>query len=336
MLYRLRTEFQLSVIVLFALAATFGVLPLGAYRLLTGGVFAGLADLGMVAFACGAAAYAWRTGDTRRTGLALVIVNMLAGIAMAHRIGPPALFAMDTLLVASFLLIDRWKAAVIAALTLIVLVVDGAAFASQAQMLAFVVNASMISVFAFIFASSAEAQRRQLRTLATLDFLTGLHNRRAMEQELRIAVETHKRSGVGFGLVMLDLDHFKRVNDEHGHESGDRILATFAELLRNSSRKVDRAFRYGGEEFVMLFPGVDLAGLRTVTTNLHARIAANLHGPGGPVTTSLGAALLMPGEDEHTWLARVDAALYQAKANGRDRVVIDEGRACEAPACTES
>jgi len=74
----------------------------------------------------------------------------------------------------------------------------------------------------------------------------------------------------------------------------------------------------------MLLAGVDISGLRTVTSNLRTRIDAALCGPGGKVTTSLGAALLIPNEDEHCWLARADAALYEAKANGRDRAVIDE------------
>jgi diguanylate cyclase (GGDEF)-like protein len=323
MLYRLRSEFRLSIIVLFGAAAVLGILPLAVYRLLTGDMLIGMVDGGIVLCVCVTVLYAWRTGDTQRAGWFLVTVNFVVGILMTHRLGASALPAMFTVLVSSFLLIDRRKAAVIAVLALAIVAVDDKAFASPAHLVAFVVNGVLVSLFAFIFAARAEVQRRQLEMLATHDSLTGLHNRRAMEEELRIAVETYRRNQMRFGLAMLDLDHFKRVNDDHGHEAGDQILIAFAGILRNSTRKVDRVFRYGGEEFVMLFPGVDFGGLRTVTTNLRARICAELRSPGGTVTTSIGAALLMPDEDEHAWLARVDAALYEAKATGRDRVVMD-------------
>lgn len=324
MLYRLRSEFQLSIIVLFGAAAVLGILPMAVYRLLTGGTLVGVVDGGIVLCICATVLYAWRTGDTRRSGWFLVTVNFVVAVFMTHRLGASALPAMFTVLVSSFLLVDRRKAAVLAALALAVVVVDDKAFASRAHMIAFAINGALVSLFAFIFAARAEVQRRQLETLATHDSLTGLHNRRAMEDELRIAVETYRRNHVRFGVAMLDLDHFKRINDHHGHEAGDRVLAAFASILRTSTRKVDRVFRYGGEEFVMLFPGVDLAGLRTVTNNLRASISAELRGPDGTVTTSIGAALLVDGEDEYDLLGRVDAALYQAKATGRDRIVVDE------------
>jgi diguanylate cyclase (GGDEF)-like protein len=324
MLHRLRSEFQLSVIVLFGTAAVVGILPLAVYRLLTGNMLVGVVDGGIVLCVCATVLYAWRTGDARRAGWILVIGSFVVSIFMTHRLGTSALPAMFTMLVSSFLLIDRRKAAVVAVLALAIVTVDDNAFATRAHLIAFVVNGALVSLFAFIFAARAEVQRRQLEMLATHDSLTGLHNRRAMQEELRIAVETYRRNHVCCGLAMLDLDHFKRVNDDHGHEAGDQVLIAFAGILRNSTRKVDRVFRYGGEEFVMLFPGVDLAGLRTVTTKLRAMICTELRSRFGTVTTSIGAALLMPGEAEHAWLARVDAALYQAKATGRDRVVIDE------------
>ncbi len=332
MLYRLRSEFQLSIIVLFGLAAVLGILPLAVYRLLSGATIVGLVDCGVVVFVCATVAYAWRTGDTARAGWLLVAATSSLGVVMAHYLGTPGIMGIFTVLLASFLLIDRSKAAVVAALTLVLVTVDGTGFVTRSHQIAFVVNGALVSMFAFIFAARAETQHRQLETLATHDSLTGLHNRRAMEEELRIAVESFRRNHVRFGLVMLDLDHFKRVNDDYGHEAGDQVLIAFAGILRNSTRKVDRVFRYGGEEFVMLFPGVDLAGLRTVTNNLHARISAGLRCPGGAVTTSAGAALLMPNEDEQAWLARVDAALYKAKADGRNRVVIDDGNASQAGA----
>jgi diguanylate cyclase (GGDEF)-like protein len=323
MLHRLRSEFQLSIIVLFAAGAAIGVLPLGVDRLLTGHVMAGLVDIFLVACMVLAAMYAWRTGDTRRAGWFIVAINMSLGIAMVHLVTHAGSFGMFTILLASFLLVDRRGAAVAAAFALAVVALDRNSFSSDSLRAAFVVNGALISLFAFLFAARTDRQRLQLEALATHDALTGLHNRREMEEELRIAVATNKRSGAGFGLVMLDLDHFKRINDTLGHQAGDQVLIAFADLLKRSTRKADRAFRYGGEEFVMIFPGVDLTGLRTVINHLRARIAAEMSRPEGQVTASIGAALLKRDEDERMWMMRVDAAMYQAKHEGRDRAVVD-------------
>lgn len=166
-----------------------------------------------------------------------------------------------------------------------------------------------------------------LETLATQDALTGVLNRRAMEQELQIAVEALRRDGSSFGLAMLDLDHFKRINDEHGHEAGDEVLIGFVGLVRHATRKVDRCFRFGGEEFVLLMPGIGSAALHGIDESLRIRIASELNYGGEPVTVSIGAAALRPGEDWQSWLARADAALYQAKHEGRNRTVIDTEQA---------
>ena len=324
MFYRLRTEFQLSVIVLFAAAATIGILPLAIWRFLSGHADVAAVDAGIVAVTCSVAFYAWQTGDTRRAGWFLVLVSSGVAVAMTHILGQPGLYGMFSVLLTSFLLVDRRKAAAIAAAALFVVAVDGRAITSLTELVSFLVNGTLVSLFSYIFAARTESQRHQLESLATHDALTGLHNRRAMESELRIAIETFRRNHVGVGLVMLDLDHFKRINDTFGHDAGDKVLIAFAAILSHATRKVDRVFRYGGEEFVMLFPGVNVTGLRTVTQNLRTRIAAELEGPDGRVTTSLGAALLRPNEEEQEWLARADAALYQAKAAGRDRAIVDE------------
>lgn len=323
MLHRLRTDFQLTIITLFGGCAVFGILPFAVYRFLTGNAIAGIVETAIALCISAAVVYAWRSGDTRRTGLFLVVINTAGTIAAATILGQAGLLWMYVVLLANFFLVDRRLAAIATALALAILAVHGKAFESTLQMISFLVTASLVSLFAFIFAARSESQRLQLESLATRDFLTGIDNRQAMERELRIAVETHKRSRTRFGLVMLDLDHFKRVNDQYGHEAGDRVLIAFAELIQKSTRKVDRLFRFGGEEFVLLLPGTDVVDLQWITAKLLGKIAAELRGPAGPVTGSLGAAALGPDEEWPSWLARADAALYRAKENGRNRAVVD-------------
>ena len=331
MLYRLRADFQLTIITLFGACAVFGILPFAVYRFLTGQFIAGIVDTAIALCISAAVAYAWRSGDTRRSGLFLVVINTIGTIAAAAILGVAGLFWIYATLLANFFLVGRGLAAIVTAVALLVLAVHGKSFETTSQMVSFLVTASLVSLFAFIFAARTESQRLQLEALATRDPLTGVDNRRAMEQELRIAVEIYKRSQEAFGLIMLDLDHFKRVNDQHGHDAGDRVLIAFVDLILKSTRKVDRLFRFGGEEFVLLLPGTDVAGLQQVTANLRGKIATELCGPAGPVTGSLGAAALRPDEDWRSWLARADAALYRAKEAGRDCVVVDGVEAASAP-----
>ena len=192
----------------------------------------------------------------RRASLLLAVINTVGCLASAYVLGPPGLFWMYPALLGNFLLLSRRNAVLVTAIALTLLTLQGKAYESTAQLIMFLVSASVSGLVAFVFASRTETQRLELEALATLDSLTGVPNRRAMEAELANAVEQHRSGNGHFGLAMLDLDHFKRINDEHGHEAGDEVLIAFAGLVRRCIRGSDRCFRFGGEEFVLLLPGI--------------------------------------------------------------------------------
>jgi diguanylate cyclase (GGDEF)-like protein len=158
------------------------------------------------------------------------------------------------------------------------------------------------------------------RAAALLDPLTGLPNRSALADRFEELRRQAERDDAPLALVVLDLDHFKRVNDEHGHDRGDAVLKDVADALRGAIRTFDPIYRVGGEEFVLLLPGADLAAGREVAQRLRRAIAARR--PGGlRVTASLGVAAARGAEIEFDALFRAaDQALYSAKAAGRDRV----------------
>lgn len=167
--------------------------------------------------------------------------------------------------------------------------------------------------------------REELAEQAVRDPLTGLHNRRYLSRALGFEMARVRADGLELSLVVIDLDHFKRVNDEHGHDVGDAVLAAAADALRAGLRATDTLVRFGGEEFVALLPG---AGLDTATERAeHLRAACRgiaVPGRDGPVrvTASAGVATARPGDNETTLLKAADEALYLAKAAGRDRVVL--------------
>ncbi|KQR62195.1 diguanylate cyclase [Acidovorax sp. Leaf160] len=164
----------------------------------------------------------------------------------------------------------------------------------------------------------------QVRKLATHDELTGLPNRRYMLEVLRLEVLRAQRSGQPLLVAQLDIDHFKTVNDTHGHAMGDRALQVFARTVRASVRASDVLARWGGEEFILLLCNTPLAPADDLLERVrHAVAAQRLERPGSPplqMTVSIGVTCLRPGEALEEALERADRALYSAKAAGRNRV----------------
>ena len=164
-----------------------------------------------------------------------------------------------------------------------------------------------------------EVQRQK----ALLDPLTGLPNRAAWSERLDHEVNAWHQRGNSLSLAMLDLDHFKRINDGYGHLAGDKVLKIIANVLRKRLRPTDFIARFGGEEFVLLMPNSSLADALAVGEVLRGAIeACPFHFKGEPVTVtvSMGVAQFLPGERSDLALKRADAALYRAKAAGRNQV----------------
>lgn len=164
-----------------------------------------------------------------------------------------------------------------------------------------------------------------LRHQACTDPLTQLSNRRSVLESLRREVAAAERSGRPLALAMGDVDHFKDINDRHGHHTGDNVLQAVAKVLRGGVRQMDLVARWGGEEFLVLLPGSDLTESVVVAERLRAQVAALVStSPKGPVpvTMTFGLALMKPGESGEQLIARADQALYEGKQAGRNRVIV--------------
>ncbi|WP_372986909.1 GGDEF domain-containing protein [Marinobacter sp.] len=326
MFQRLRSDFRLSIISLLGLCGFLGITPFAVLRFYQGNLTAGTLDVLILSGLCGSVAHAWWTGDTGRSGLVMAIIASFGAVLMAGLVGDPGLFWLYPCLVTSFFLTPPRVAIAINTTAVLLMVTQVSAFSGIEQMGSFVSTALVVSACAFIFANRNEDQRRRLEHLATLDPLTGVKNRRAMDEELEIAQAHATRTGISCALILLDIDHFKKINDEYGHGVGDAVLVDLVKVLRKNTRKSDQLFRYGGEEFVLLLPGVDGNGLKTVIGNLQHLLRKHVKHPGGAITASFGVAELDWGERIDSWLARADHALYQAKETGRDRAVFAEPR----------
>lgn len=163
----------------------------------------------------------------------------------------------------------------------------------------------------------------QIASLATRDPLTGLWNRRQFDADIEAAVKQASRQGAALCVAMVDVDHFKTVNDRHGHEGGDAVLRAVAQALQLSLRAGDRVARFGGEEFVLLLPATPLAQAAGLAERLRSTLAALRPAPAEGLTASLGLAAWRSGETAAELVRRADQALYRAKAAGRNRVETD-------------
>ena len=162
-------------------------------------------------------------------------------------------------------------------------------------------------------------QQASLERFATVDELTGSPNRRIFLERLRSEIDRCSRLNTLLCLVFVDIDFFKKINDEYGHQVGDAVLKEIYARLEESLRPYDFVGRYGGDEFVMALPGTDAEGGVAAAERLRQSVREGTHGKLAGVTISLGVAQLEKGMSEDMLLRNADAALYRAKDKGRNR-----------------
>lgn len=163
---------------------------------------------------------------------------------------------------------------------------------------------------------------QRLAEMATTDPLTGVANRRKFDESLQEDIRHEARYKCGLSLVLLDIDHFKRINDKFGHDVGDRVLKRLAALIQQQVREADRFFRIGGEEFALLSCTDNGEALVEAAERLRQVAQDHDFGIGQNVTISLGASRFLPGDNCGSLFKRTDEALYEAKRAGRNRVVL--------------
>ncbi|MFZ6779423.1 diguanylate cyclase [Undibacterium sp. Ji83W] len=196
----------------------------------------------------------------------------------------------------------------------------------------------LVAVFTLLFAtlnillqywvlSPLSRQNLNLNRLATTDSLTGILNRRAFMDQFQLEMEAARYKSEPLSVLVFDLDHFKAINDTHGHAQGDQVLRTTANLVKGALRSNDQLARIGGEEFALLLPHTSTAGAHGLAENLRKRMEHQSLQNSPATTGSFGIATWDGRESRERLLKRADEAMYAAKAAGRNCIVADEGRA---------
>lgn len=194
-------------------------------------------------------------------------------------------------------------------------------FSSRAKVLEKDENGDILFLFGMIEDITLyEEQRLELERVSQTDILTNLYNRLKIDSVLEYEIQRTHRSGAYLSVIMLDIDHFKHINDEYGHLVGDEVLQAAAEVLQENVRKTDSVARWGGEEFLVVCPDTPLAGAKALAEKLRKALFAMDILEKKPITASFGVTVLNEKENKLSLIAKADRTLYCAKELGRDRV----------------
>ena len=303
-----------------AIAGALGVAPFAVLRFMNGEWVVGILDTVIVTGFIGLGALVYRTQQVRFASMALAVL-CIGGVLMTVYFGGPeqVFWAYPAIMAVFYLLKPRESIAlalVLGAALIPALLTDTNAFRTTTV----IITITVMSAFAYAFSAITNRQRRLLMRLATKDSLTGAGNRRALDHRLAEIVEAFDRRPEPSSLLLFDLDHFKAVNDRHGHATGDEVLRRIADIVRLRIRVTDSMYRIGGEEFVVLLEGQTLARASHLAEQLRTLVEANeLAGDTAAVTVSIGVAEIEAGESAPDWLNRADEAMYRAKRLGRNR-----------------
>jgi diguanylate cyclase (GGDEF)-like protein len=240
-------------------------------------------------------------------------------LATIYLKGASQVYWIYPVLVGVFFLVERREALIASILAVAALIPFLATEFSAFALTRILITISVTCSLAYAFATITRGQRDELMNLATRDPLTGVGNRRAMQQKLDEVIASRSRNNRNCCLLMLDLDHFKKVNDLHGHAKGDEILIKLTEIIEIRIRATDNIYRIGGEEFVIVIEDQNLENASRLAEQLRTIVEANELAPESSVTISIGVAQHVRGESVESWMNRADNALYAAKDSGRNQ-----------------
>jgi len=262
---------------------------------------------------------------TRKVNVARIFMSIFIMAAILIDIvikGPTALYWYYPCVVAIYYLTSYMRAFSICVVSIILLIIITFPALPYIELFTVFITSSLLNIFALLIFRSNQKIETQLIKLATIDSLTQAGNRRAFNERLSELINKHQRNQFPLCLIIIDLDHFKSVNDQYGHLAGDKVLIEVSKLLKENTRSFERLYRYGGEEFIVMPLQMTLQDAKVVAEKLRQLVESHTFTDNIKLTISLGIAQYQSDELEQTWISRADAALYQAKDSGRNKVML--------------
>ena len=268
-------------------------------------------------------AWAARRGEPLPIRLFWLFPPVIGSLAAAiPNMGVAAVLWSFPSVILFYFVLNRVEATLMNLALVLVVAATAWSYLGAALTLRIVATLLLTWLFCHIFLGIIASLQQKLQLQTITDPLTGAFNRREMDRGLELARERASRTGRPMSLLAIDLDHFKRINDELGHAAGDHALISVVALLKGRLRKLDQLYRAGGEEFVVLLEDCDEANAARVAEALRGRVEEHTILVGRPVCISVGVAVLQGEESCARWLQRADLRLYGAKQLGRNQVMV--------------
>ncbi|KQQ40153.1 hypothetical protein ASF61_05035 [Duganella sp. Leaf126] len=322
---RQRSKEEVILMIMCALSIP-SILPFGLYRLWQGAWLSAAVDLALVLAMLSVIVHVWHTGRHKVASLGVTLFYSAGMLATIYLRGLSLVYWVYPTMIAAFFMLRPKVALAINSVSLLVLVAMLEPQMHLLNLLTVVVTISLVNLFAYIFSHRTGLQNRELHIEAERDFLTGVGNRRALDSKLA-GYAAERRPQPEACLLLLDLDHFKQVNDHHGHPAGDEVLRRLCDVLRHHTRVTDEIFRYGGEEFAIIAHGASVRAAGKLADTLRSAVAAAPLLDGHPITASIGVAPMPRGTAPAEWLEQADKMLYAAKEGGRNTVRVAQAAA---------
>lgn len=315
-----------SSLYIFSLAIAFlSVAGFGTYRLLIGENILAVIDFSVGAFLAYALKQVLNDTFTEHHKFFLILICMLGVIAVLYTKGSTIVYWAYPPITGAFFFLGLRKALplnIVFILAVLGIVIPSV---SLPQFFSILITLTLICAFGYIFSARTEYHNKQFVKLADLDPLTNLHNRRSLKKQLKDEIDYHKQNIQKSSLLILDLDHFKKINDLHGHTIGDNILVKFANMLKSTVRETDKVYRYGGEEFIIIANNTKLENAGKLAEHIRQATENTIKVNNIPVTVSIGVAEVSKDDTDISWLHRADHALYRAKGANRNLVYLAHG-----------
>lgn len=318
-------------IVVCVCGVSFGI-PFAIYHLIWGQPTISLVLIPVIALQLFALISLLRNGYNPAASTSIAFLQTAGSAYFAFSLGVMSSYWLFASGVANYYIVDRRIALGINVVACAL--VGMFAFDDLAIALRYSASFAMINIFLFGFSRQLEKKNLMLDEMLTIDPLTMAGNRTALEDSLRRVKSQYDRYETPVTLIMIDLDHFKRVNDTHGHSQGDKVLQEIAILIQKRLRDADTLYRFGGEEFIIIAENTNLSQAAYLAEDIRRKIAsrpvvgilreqANDQESDQQLTVSMGVAQLRHEETTDDWLNRADRALYKAKSVGRNWVCFD-------------
>lgn len=296
------------------------ILPFTVFRFISGDYFLSLIEFILMICMAGVFGYVFKTRRVIGAAMLLTALCLVVTVVVINITGPSSIYWYYPAALACYFIVNVRIASIYNIIGVTLLFPALYTEMPTTEMMSVFTTITMLCIFGYIFSLHTSNHQSKLTQLAARDALTGAWNRRTLDESLLQKISSKKRNNHQSSLLILDLDHFKKINDTYGHSVGDDILKKVADLIRSSIRITDKFYRYGGEEFVIVADSTDLEAASVLAESIRSRVEHSRIFSKEKITISLGIASINQADSAESWLNLADEALYAAKNQGRNMV----------------